>query len=255
MKKFMITFGLLAFFGLGALPVYCQDNALPTLGETAQDAASKPLDDLSPPMKIALVLTLLAVAPAVLMTVTAFTRIIIVLSFVRKALSIHDLPPNQIIIGLALFLTMLTMKPVVGDVWESAAKPYMDETIGLKEAGDRALSRMHVFFRAHAHDEEVALFLSLSELDAPERPEDVPITVMIPAFVMSELKVAFKMGFLIYIPFLVVDIVVASILLALGMYMLPPALISTPFKILLFIMVDGWSLVLRSLMESFQLPV
>jgi flagellar biosynthetic protein FliP len=204
-------------------------------------------------MKIVLVLTALAALPSILMTITAFTRIIIVLSFVRKALSIQDMPPNQIVIGMALFLSIAVMQPVFQEIYDGAVSPYMEDEIALGEAADKAHDVMHGFLLRHAQEDEIQLFLDVTSADEPATAADVPITVLIPAFTLSELKVAFKMGFLVYIPFLIVDMVVASLLLAMGMMMLPPVIISTPFKILLFIMVDGWSLVIGSLMESFQI--
>lgn len=226
-----------------------QENALPRLDATGKSAA----EDMSSPVKIVLVLTVLAIAPAILMSVTSFTRIVIVLSFVRRAMAIQELPPNQVVIGLSIFLTVLSMNPVLTDVYQGAVRPYLDEKVTMAEAGERAAGSMKGFLVAHAQDEEIRLFLELTGAEIPETPEDVPMTVLVPAFALSELKIAFKMGFLIFIPFLIVDIVVASILLAMGMFMLPPVIISTPFKILLFILVDGWSLVIRSLMESFQI--
>ncbi len=220
----------------------------------APAAAPSGLDEeLSTPVRIVLILTVLALAPAILMTVTSFTRIVIVLSFVRRALSIQDMPPNQVIIGLSLFLTVATMQPILDSIWEDAVSPYMNEEITLADAGEKAADELHVFLRSHARNDEVNLFLGITGAEEPENPEDVSLSVMIPAFALSELKVAFKMGFLVYIPFLVVDIVVASILLSMGMVMLPPVIISTPFKILLFIMVDGWTLVVGSLMRSFEM--
>ncbi|MEE9390970.1 MAG: flagellar type III secretion system pore protein FliP [Planctomycetota bacterium] len=243
---------LLSLFALLGAPAIAlaQDNVLPDLSGVGSGDG-----DLSSPVNIVLVLTALALAPAILMTVTAFTRIVIVLSFVRKALSVQDMPPNQVVIGLALFLTIVAMNPTLTEIYEQAAKPYMEDEIGFAVASERALDSLHVFMRQHTHEDEIELFLELTETPPPETPEQVPITVMIPAFALSEVKIAFKMGFLIYIPFLVVDIVIASILLAMGMFMLPPVIISTPFKILLFVMVDGWTLVIGSLMQSFQVPL
>ncbi|MCA9320758.1 MAG: flagellar type III secretion system pore protein FliP [Planctomycetes bacterium] len=229
--------------------LFGQENALPELGATPQAAADT---ELSGPIQIALMLTVLAMAPAILMTVTSFTRIIVVLSFVRKALAIQDLPPNQVVVGMGIFLTVASMQPVLDQVWADGVKPYIDDEITLVQAAEKSSVHLHEFLRRHAQEDEVQLFLEITNSEQPDKPEDVSIAVMIPAFALSELKVAFKMGFLIYIPFLVVDIVVASILLSMGMVMLPPVIISTPFKILLFIMVDGWSLVIGSLMQSFQ---
>jgi flagellar biosynthesis protein FliP len=241
---FLFTAGLFAFLG-GEL--FGQENALPSLEESAAG-----VDQLSSPVQIVLILTALTLAPAILMTVTSFTRIVIVLSFVRRALSVQDMPPNQVVIGLALFLTVVAMNPTLTAIWDGAVEPYMEEQVGLDEALDVASLELKTFMLQHAHEEEIGLFLDVTETAAPETPEDVPLTILIPAFALSEVKVAFKMGFLIYIPFLILDIVISSILLAMGMFMLPPVIISTPFKILLFILVDGWTLVIGALMQSFE---
>jgi len=236
--------------GVAGAPVAAAQESAAAPAPIEAPAAKQ--EELSSPIKIVLVLTVLAMAPAILMTVTSFTRIVIVLSFVRRALSVQEMPPNQIIVGLALFLTLLSMNPVWKSVYGDALKPYLDEKIDGATAARLAGDHLHGFLAQHAGDEEVQLFLDLSHADAPETPADTPLDVLIPAFALSELKTAFKMGFLVYIPFLIVDIVVASILMAMGMFMLPPVIISTPFKILLFILVDGWTLVIRSLMQSFD---
>lgn len=239
-----------------------QANTLPSLDAAGTGAAVSDIGTLdgedelglTSPMRIVLILTLLTVLPAILMTVTAFTRIIVVMSFVRKALSIQDMPPNQIIIGLSLFLTIVVMRPILDDINNEALQPYLNDEIAEKEAGDITLKHIRRFLLRHTHEAEIQLFLDITQSEEPENFDEVPTTVLIPAFALSELKIAFKMGFLIYIPFLIVDIVVASILLAMGMIMLPPVIISTPFKILLFIMVDGWGLILGSLVQSFDVP-
>ncbi|HGY90372.1 MAG TPA: flagellar biosynthesis protein FliP [Planctomycetes bacterium] len=252
MKTFLLLLACLACLGALAPSTVAQSSP-GAEAATAGPAPSAMDEELSTPVRIVLILTVLALAPAILMTVTSFTRIVIVLSFVRRALSIQDMPPNQVIIGLSLFLTVATMQPILDSIWEDAVTPYMNEEITLADAGEKAAADLHVFLRSHARNDEVNLFLGITGAEEPENPEDVSLTVMIPAFALSELKVAFKMGFLVYIPFLVVDIVVASILLSMGMVMLPPVIISTPFKILLFIMVDGWTLVVGSLMRSFEM--
>ncbi len=260
-RSIILLLVVLGFAALGATPSFAQSGeAIAAAADqiaAADDAAAADEEDLElgAPMKIVLVLTALALLPSILMTVTSFTRIIIVLSFVRKALSIQDMPPNQVIIGMALFLSIAVMHPVLDAIYEKSVRPYMDEEIGLGDAADAAHDEMHAFLLKHAKDEEIELFIEVTRAERPETPDDLSIAVLIPAFTLSELKVAFKMGFLIYIPFLIVDIVVASLLLSMGMMMLPPVIISTPFKILLFIMVDGWALVIGSLMESFQLPI
>lgn len=245
MKRIALIAALV--FGILAFDLSAQENALPNLDEATASA-----EQLSSPVQIVLILTALSLAPAILMTVTSFTRIVIVLSFVRRALSVQDMPPNQVVIGLALFLTIVAMNPTLTAVWDGAVNPYLEEQLTLEEALDVAAVEMKTFMLQHAHDEEIGLFLDVTQSATPETPEDVPLTVLVPAFALSEVKVAFKMGFLIYIPFLILDIVISSILLAMGMFMLPPVIISTPFKILLFILVDGWTLVIGALMESFE---
>ncbi len=211
------------------------------------------LNDISGPLKVVLVLTVLALAPAILMTATSFTRILIVLSFVRRGLSIPELPPNQILIGLALFLSLIVMRPVIQDVNTNAVQPYLANQITLTQAADAGSHSISEFLLQHARDEDIHLFLDLSKAETPATAEDVPLTILIPAFALSELRTAFQMGFLVYLPFLILDLVVSSILLSMGMFMLPPVIISTPFKILLFVLVDGWDLVIRSLVQSFHM--
>ena len=213
------------------------------------------LDDLSPAVKVLLLLTAMTVLPAVLMTVTSFTRIIIVLGFVRRALSVQDAPPNQVMIGLALFLSLLIMSPVISGIHEEALKPYLSDDpqvhVGLGDAADIAAAKLSAFLLEQTREDDMLVILDVTGVERPDSPEDVPLHVLIPSFVLSELRTAFQMGFLIYLPFLIIDLVVASILLSMGMFMLPPVIISTPFKILLFILVDGWDLVVQSLVKSF----
>lgn len=210
------------------------------------------LDDLSPPVQIALVLTLLAMAPALLMTVTCFTRIIIVLSFVRRALSVPELPPNQVLLGLSFFLTLVIMNPVMQAVNDKALQPYLAKEMKLSAAADIAGGELAQFLSAQTRDEDLLMMVELTQTPTPETANDLPLRVLIPAYALSELRTAFQMGFLVYLPFLIVDLVVSSVLLSMGMFMLPPVIISTPFKILLFVLVDGWDLVVRSLFMSFQ---
>ena len=184
---------------------------------------------------------------------TSFTRIVIVLSFVRRALSLQTLPPNQVLIGLSLFLTIFTMAPVWGKLSKEALEPYRAGQITQSEALERAGGTMRSFMLRHTRRRDLALFVHMSRLPRPRGPADVPTHVLIPAFVTSELKTAFQMGFVIFLPFLVIDMVVSSVLTSMGMFMLPPVMISVPFKILLFVLVDGWHLILRSLTISFSM--
>ena len=206
---------------------------------------------LAPVMRVALSLTLLTFIPAVLLTMTSFTRIIIVFSFVRRAMTLQTLPPNQVIIGLSLFLTWFIMGPTIETLNKEALQPMLKEEITEIEALGRASDTMQAFMLRYTREKEIALFINISGIDRPEGPEDVPMQVLIPAFVISELKTAFQMGFVIFLPFLVIDIVIATVLTAMGMFMLPPPMISIPFKILLFVLVDGWSLIVQSLALSF----
>lgn len=208
--------------------------------------------NVSASVKLMLLLTVLSLAPSILILMTCFTRIVIVLSFVRTALATQQMPPNQVIVGLALFLTFFIMAPTFQDVNKNALQPLFDEKITLDEAYTKASKPFKEYMSKHTRQKDLDLFLKYS--GAKERPktiEDIPLTTMVPAFTISELKTAFQMGFMIFIPFLVIDMIVASVLMSMGMMMLPPVMISLPFKILLFILVDGWYLVVKSLLESF----
>ena len=208
---------------------------------------------LSSAIEIAVLLTILSLLPAVLVTVTSFTRIVIVLSFVRRALGVNELPPNPVIIGLALFLTCFVMAPVAERINDAAIAPYRAEEISFEEAGENAWQELRGFLVANTREAEIQLFVELADYqDLEEGAEELPIRVVVPAFVLSELKTAFQMGFLLFLPFLVIDLVVSSILLSMGMFMLPPVMISTPFKILVFVLVDGWGLICTSMIKSFQ---
>lgn len=202
--------------------------------------------------EILAILTVLALAPSILIMMTSFTRIIIVLSFVRNALGIQQLPPNQVLIGLALFLTFFVMAPIGTQVYDDAVVPYLENRIEQQEALDRAMAPLREFMFRNTRESDMNLFLHLSGQERPETLDDIPTHVVIPAFIISELKTGFQIGFLIFLPFIVVDMVVASTLMSMGMMMLPPVMISLPFKILLFVLVDGWNLVIRNLIMGFN---
>ena len=202
-------------------------------------------------IQLLFVLTILSLAPAILLMLTCFTRIVVVLSLVRHALGTSQMPPNQIIIGLALFLTFFVMAPVWQKVNEEALKPYYEDRITGEEALDLAAAPIKSFMLRQTREKDLALFVNIAKEKRPEKPSDITLPVLIPAFVISELKTAFQIGFLIYLPFFIVDIVVSSILLSMGMMMLPPTMISLPFKLLLFVLVDGWNLIVGSLVRSF----
>jgi flagellar biosynthesis protein FliP len=208
-------------------------------------------ENVSTSVKLVLMLTVLSLAPSILILMTCFTRIVIVLSFVRTALATQQMPPNQVLIGLSLFLTFFIMAPTFQQVSEEALTPLFNEEINLEEAYEKASVPFKEFMSEHTRQKDLALFLDYAQADRPESIEDIPLTALVPAFAISEIKTAFQIGFMIFIPFLVIDMVVASVLMSMGMMMLPPVMISLPFKILLFVLVDGWYLVVKSLLQSF----
>ncbi len=208
-------------------------------------------ENVSTSVKLVLLLTVLSLAPSILVLMTCFTRIVVVLSFVRTALATQQMPPNQVIIGLSLFLTFFIMAPTFQEVNNDALTPLFNNEINLEEAYDKASIPFKEFMSAHTRQKDLALFLEYAQADRPKSIQDIPLTALVPAFAISELKTAFQIGFMIFIPFLVIDMVVASVLMSMGMMMLPPVMISLPFKILLFVLVDGWYLVAKSLLQSF----
>ena len=207
---------------------------------------------LTQPVQILLLLTLLTVLPGALLMLTGFTRILIVLGFVRNALGTPSTPPNQILIGMSLFLSLFVMAPTLKQVNEVAVKPYTAKKISVQTAMDRGQEPLRTFMFKQTRDSDLALFVRLGKLERPKTRADIPTHVLVPAFMISELKTAFQIGFLIYLPFLIIDLVVSSTLMSMGMMMMPPVLISLPFKILLFVLVDGWHLVIESLVKSFN---
>lgn len=202
-------------------------------------------------IKLLLLLTVLSLAPSILILMTSFTRIVIVLSFVRTSLATQQMPPNQVLVGLALFLTFFIMAPVFSTVYDEALDPLFKEEITLDEAYDKASVPMKEFMAKHTRQKDLALFMRYSNVEGPETIDDIPLLTLIPAFAISELKTAFQMGFMIFVPFLIIDMAVASVLMSMGMMMLPPVMISLPFKILLFVLVDGWYLITHSLLDGF----
>ncbi|WP_204378403.1 flagellar type III secretion system pore protein FliP [Agaribacterium haliotis] len=222
--------------------------ALPALTVTKKADGS---EDYSVTLQILILMTMLTFLPAILMMMTSFTRIIIVFSILRQALGLQQSPSNQILIGLSLFLTFFIMTPVIEEVNQQALQPYMAEKITSIEALNRAKLPMKAFMLANTREDDIDLFFRISAHDPVAKAEDIPFSILMPAFVTSELKTAFQIGFIIFIPFLVIDIVVASVLMAMGMMMLSPLIISLPFKIMLFVLVDGWGLIVGTLAASF----
>ncbi len=202
-------------------------------------------------VQVLILLTILTLAPSIIIMTTAFVRIVIVLTLARQAIGTTNLPPSQVIVGLALILTFFVMSPTLSKINETAYQPYIKNQITQQAALDNAIKPLRVFMFKQTHDKELELFRNLAKLPKFKNPDSVPTYVLIPAFVLSELKTAFKIGFIIFLPFLVIDIVVASILVSMGMLFLPPTTIAMPFKLVMFVMVDGWYLITKSLIEGF----
>jgi flagellar biosynthetic protein FliP len=231
------------------LPQLCAAVTLPTLKIGLEEAQSP--QQVSTVIEILLIFTVLSMAPAILLMMTCFTRLVISFSFLRSALGTQQQPPTQVLIGLALFLTVFIMTPVFSKINDTAIKPYMAEEITAEQALQQASLPLRAFMFKQTREKDLMLFLSLSKTPKPENKEEVSTAVLIPAFMISELKTAFTIGFVLFLPFLVIDLVVASILLSMGMMMLPPVMVSLPFKLLLFVLVDGWYLIVGSLVKSF----
>lgn len=215
------------------------------------ESAENP-QDIAVSLQVLLLLTVLSLAPALLIMVTSFTRIVIVLAFIRNALGTQQIPPTQVLVGLALFLTLFVMTPVFAQVNNNAIQPYMAQKITYEQAYDRASEPIRQFMFKQTREKDLALFVHLAKIDRPRTQADVPTYVLIPSFAISELRSAFIIGFLIFIPFLIIDMVVASILMSMGMMMIPPIMISLPLKLLLFVLIDGWHLITRSLVMGFN---
>lgn len=250
-KRIVICFILvLLCFGLTSTSVF----AAPGISLTDEGVTINSTDDpqeISTGIRLLLILTILTLLPSILIMMTSFTRIVIIFSFLRNSMGTQQIPPNQVVVGLAIFLTFFVMTPVMNDINNQALEPFAESRISLEEAADNAGDTIKTFMLDNTRDKDLALFAGLAQVDAPDELTDLPLTVVTPAFMISELNTAFRMGFMLYIPFLVIDMVVASTLMAMGMMMLPPVMISMPFKILLFIMVDGWNLLTETIIKSF----
>lgn len=240
MKRFVPAFLCLFFVFSG--DVWAADPSLIDLMESTGYSSA---------VKVLLVLTLFSFLPALVLTMTSFTRLVIVFSLLRHAMGTQQAPPNQVMVGLALFLTFFVMRPVWVEVNDHALAPYLDGEIQEGEAFEKALTPFRSFMFQQTRKKDLGLFLQLSNTAAPKEEADIPPSALVPAFITSELKTAFEISFLLYIPFLVIDMVVASVLMSMGMMLLPPIMISLPFKLMLFVLADGWNMVVKSLVESF----
>jgi len=223
---------------------------LPSLSMQLSSGPAEP-QKVAVALEIMALLTMLSMAPAFVLTVTSFTRIIIVFHFLRQAMGTQQMPPNQVLASLAIFMTVVIMMPTGRTINDTALQPYLNEEISYGEALERAETPLRTFLFKHTREKDLSVFFSITGLERPQNKDDVPTMILVPAYLISELKTGFQIGFLIYIPFLILDMVVASILLSMGMMMLPPVMVSLPFKILLFVMVDGWNLIIGSLVNSF----
>lgn len=240
---------LLLLLLLAAAPESQAQQGFPALTVTTEPDGSQ---SYTVTLQILVLMTALSFIPAALMMMTSFTRIIVVFAILRQAIGLQQTPSNQMLIGLALFLTFFIMSPIFNEVNEVAIQPYINETMGPEEAIESGIAPMRRFMLAQTRENDLALFIRLADQEGQiDTPEDVPINILIPAFVTSELKTAFQIGFLLFIPFLIIDLVVASVLMAMGMMMLSPIIISLPFKIMLFVLVDGWSMIMGSVASSF----
>ncbi len=247
------------FVGLSALffvalwffpAVAAQDLVIPNLQMSLSGGEASP-EKVSLLLEIMFLFTVLSLAPAIILTVTSYTRIIIVFHFVRQAMGIQQIPPTQILASLAIFMTLVIMFPVGKEINDKALQPYLNQEINFEQALEEAQLPLRTYLFKHTREKDLSVFYSITQMDMPRNTDDVPTLLLAAAYIISELKTAFSIGFLIYIPFLIVDMVVSSVLLAMGMMMLPPMMVSMPFKILLFVMVDGWNLLVGSLVNSF----
>ena len=232
------------------LAVPASAQALPKVS-IGIDQAKSP-QEASVTLQIVFLMTILAIAPGIMVLMTPFTRIVVVMGFLKRALGAQTVPPNQIVVGLSLLLTWYVMQPQINQINDTALQPYMAQQIGYKEGLERAMKPMRAFMLRQCGENELSVMVRVSKTPRPATVEDIPNAVLIPAFVLSELKTSFIIGFLIYLPFLVIDMVVASVLMSLGMMMLPPVMVSLPLKLILFVLVDGWTLVTQGLVSSFR---
>ncbi|PLX51084.1 MAG: flagellar biosynthetic protein FliP [Desulfobulbaceae bacterium] len=240
---------LIAVAALIALPTWANAVSLPTI-QLGVNETDNPRQ-IAATIEVLLIFTVLSMAPAILLMTTSFTRLVVAFSFLKHAMGTQQMPPSQVLIALALFLSLFIMSPVFSKINTTAVQPYLAEEIELTEAFTKAVNPLRDFMYKQTRQKDLALFISFAKMDKPQNKDDIPTSVLIPAFMISELKTAFQIGFILFLPFLVIDMVVASVLLSMGMMMLPPVMVSLPFKLLLFVLVDGWYLIVGSLVKSF----
>ena len=254
--QWLLFVGVVMAIGLSTV-LWVPEDCAAAVPPNAAPFISVDMDQSQEPGKIAVVMqifllmTVLSLAPAILIMLTSFTRVVIVLSLLRRALGTMQMPPNQVLIGLALFLTFFIMTPVWQQINQTALQPYLEDKIEQKQALQKAAEPLRGFMFKQTREKDLALFVDIAKIERPKDVNDIPISVLIPSFIISEVKTAFQIGLLLYVPFLIIDMVVASVLLSMGMMMLPPIMISLPFKLMLFVLADGWNLLIGSLVRSF----
>ena len=247
MKKKIIVIILLT---IAVVTVLAQIQTLPTITLGAKRAENP--EEAATAIQIVVLLTVLTLAPSILIMTTCFTRIIVIFHFVRQAMGVQQMPPNQVLVGLALFLTFFIMSPTFSNIYDKGYQPYIEGTISQETAFSNASVELRTFMLRQTGEKELELFLNLNKGEKPETALDIPLQVVIPAFILSELRISFQIGFILYLPFIIIDMVIASILMSMGMMMLPPMMISLPFKILLFVLVDGWYILIESIVKGFK---
>jgi len=244
--KKLITLSILLFI----ISAFAQNMQLPTITLGAKSASNP--DETVTAVQIVMLLTILTLAPSIIIMTTSFTRIIIIFHFIKQAIGIQAMPPSQVLVGLALFLTFFIMTPTITNIYNEAYTPYVEKKIGQDSAFSNASIEMKKFMLKQTGEKELELFLSMYKGNKPKTALDIPLQVVIPSFILSEIRIAFQIGFILYLPFIIIDMVIASILMSMGMMMLPPMMISIPFKILLFVLVDGWYLLVDSIINGYN---
>jgi len=251
-NKALILLLLVVIIFTANIEISAQEFNIPEFSFEMNSGDGAEGEDLVLSLRILLLLTVLSLAPAIIVLFTSFTRIIIVFGILKRALALQNMPPNQVLIGIAIFLTIFIMAPVWQGVNQQAVQPYINQEISMETAYQNTVEPVREFMLNQVDERSLALFVNIAEIERPETESDIPTYVLIPAFLINEIKIAFQIGFLLYIPFLMIDMIVASILMSMGMMMLPPVIISLPFKILLFVLADGWHILIGSLMETFN---
>jgi flagellar biosynthetic protein FliP len=250
-KQRFFLLAIISFFFINATNLFAQGQTIPFPKIGIDVGAASTPEDVSTTLQILLLMTILSLAPSILIMTTSYLRLIIVFHFLKTALGTQSMPPSQLLAGIALFVTFFVMAPTFSKINDEALQPLMNGQMKIEEALDKGVEPLRIFMLQNVRDEDIALFIDMAKIELPETKADVPTYILLPAFAISELRAGFIIGFFIFIPFIMVDMIIASILLSMGMMMIPPMMISLPFKILLFILIDGWGLIIGSVIRSF----